>query len=94
LQRFHPGHYVPVIFDQSTIGGRWEVLWASLPFRGRALPIAFRLFRFEDISQDEWGTQHKLDQTFIHQVAEDLPNSPTPLLLFDQGYAGTSSFSS
>jgi hypothetical protein len=87
LRRFYPGHYLPVIFDQSTIGGRWEVLWASLPFRGRALPIAFRLFRFEDISQDEGGTQHKIEETFIRQVVQFLPEGIPPLLLFDRGYA-------
>ena len=92
LQRFHPGHYVPVIFDQSTIGGRWEALWASLPFRGRALPIAFQLFRYEEISQDEWGTQHKLEEDFIRKVVENLPKSPPPLLLFDRGYARVSFF--
>ena len=81
-----------MIIDQSTIGGRWEVLWASLPFRGRALPIAFRLFRFEDISQDEEGTQHKIEEAFIHAVVECLPDSPPPLLLFDRGYARTQFF--
>jgi hypothetical protein len=92
LQRFHPGHYVPVIFDQSTIGGRWEALWASLPFRGRALPIAFQLFRYEEISQDEWGNQHKIEEAFIRKVVENLPTSPPPLLLFDRGYARVSFF--
>jgi len=85
LERFYPGHYLPVIIDQSTIGGRWEALWASLPFRGRALPIAFRLCRYEDISQDEEGTQHKLEEEFIRKVVARLPDTPTPL--FDRGYA-------
>ncbi len=31
LQRFHPGLVVPVIIDQRTLGGKWEVLWASIP---------------------------------------------------------------
>jgi len=87
LQRFHPGHCLPVIIDQSTLGGRWEVLWASIPFRGRALPIAFRLFRYEEISQDEEGTQHKIEETFIRKVVEVLPDGHPPLLLFDRGYA-------
>ena len=26
LQRFRPGQYLPVIIDQSTLAGRWEVL--------------------------------------------------------------------
>jgi hypothetical protein len=87
LQRFYPGRYLPVIIDQSTIGGRWEVLWASLPFRGRALPIAFRLFRYEDISQDDEGTQHRIEEAFIRSVVESLPTTRPALLLFDRGYA-------
>ena len=92
LERFYPGPYVPVIIDQSTIGGRWEGLWASLPFRGRALPIAFRLFRYEDISQDEEGTQHKIEETFIREVVDNLPESHPALLLFDRGYARVTFF--
>jgi len=92
LQRFYPGHYVPVIIDQSTIGGRWEVLWASLPFRGRALPIAFRLFRYADISQDPEGTAHKLEEAFIRQLLQALPQTPPTLLLFDRGYARVAFF--
>ena len=92
LERFYPGHYVPVIIDQSTIGGQWEALWASLPFRGRALPIAFRLFRYADISQDEKGTQHKIEEAFIREVVGNLPKSRPALLLFDRGYARAAFF--
>jgi hypothetical protein len=87
LQRFHPGRLIPVIIDQSTLKGRWEVLWASLPFRGRALPIAFRLFRYEDISQDEEGSQHKIEEAFVREVVAILPDPGSVLLLFDRGYA-------
>jgi len=92
MQRFYPRQRVPVIIDQSTIGGRWEVLWASIPFRGRALPIAFRLFRYADISQDPEGTMHKLEETFICQVVQMLPKSLPALLLFDRGYARVALF--
>jgi hypothetical protein len=87
LQRFYPGAMLPVIIDQSTISGRWEVLWACLPFRGRALPIAFRVFRYEDISQDEEGTQHKIEEAFIREVVKCLPDPASTVLLFDRGYA-------
>jgi hypothetical protein len=33
---FYPRQREPVIIDQSTIEGRLEVLWASIPLRGRA----------------------------------------------------------
>ena len=92
VQRFYPGHYLPVIIDQSTIRGRWEVLWASIPFRGRALPIAFRMFRYTDISQAPKGSIHKLQIAFIRQVIQVLPQEPPTLLLFDRGYASVPFF--
>jgi hypothetical protein len=90
LSRFHPGPYLPVIIDQSTISGKWEVLWASVPFRGRALPISFRLFTYNDIRQDPQGSQNRLEEQFIRSVITLLPPQPTPLFLFDRGYARVS----
>ena len=92
LERFYPNQRVPVIIDQSTIGGRWEVLWASIPFRGRALPIAFRLFHYDDISKDPEGSIHKIEEAFIRQVVESLPQSRPALFLFDRGYARVALF--
>lgn len=87
LSRFSPKRYLPVIIDQSTIAGKWEVLWASIPFRGRALPIYFKVFRYEDIRADPEGSQNKLEDQFVRDVVAMLPQSPSPLLLFDRGYA-------
>jgi hypothetical protein len=87
LSRFRPGRYLPVIIDQSTIAGRWEVLWASIPFRGRALPIYFQVFRYEDIRADPEGSQNKLEDQFVRNVVAMLPEALRPLLLFDRGYA-------
>ena len=81
-----------MIIDQSTIKGRWEVLWACIPFRSRALPIAFRLFRYDDIRQDDEGTMHKIEHAFIRQVVQALPKTLPSLFLFDRGYARVSLF--
>jgi hypothetical protein len=90
LQRFYPGSDLPVIIDQSTIDGRWEVLWASIPFRGRALPIAFRLFRYQDLAKLRIQSQNHLERDFIRQVLNLLPAEPRVILLFDRGYARVS----
>jgi hypothetical protein len=87
LERFWPGHYLPIIIDQSTLAGRWEMLWASMPFRGRALPIAFRLFTYEEIADDPEGSQNKIEEAFVRQVVGMLPETPPAILLFDRGYA-------
>lgn len=90
LSRFSTGPYLPVIIDQSTLDGRWEILWASIPFRGRALPIAFRLFTYEAIRQDPDGSQNRIEDAFIRELVALLPREPKPLLLLDRGYARAS----
>lgn len=92
LQRFRTGHYLPLIFDQSTLAGKWEILWASIPFRGRALPIAFRLFTYQEISADPEGSQNKIEEEFVRQVVGMLAEAPPAVLLFDRGYARVSFF--
>jgi len=90
LLRFRPGQYLPLIIDQSTIAGQWEVLWASVPFRGRALPVYFKLFQHADLRQDPEGSQNKLENQFVREVVALVPAGLCPLLLFDRGYARVS----
>jgi hypothetical protein len=87
LTRFRMDSYVPVIIDQTTLAGRWEILWASIPFRGRALPIAFKLFCWADIRNDPEGSQNKLERQFLDQLLALFPDPQRVLLLFDRGYA-------
>lgn len=90
LTRFRLGQYLPLIIDQSTIAGQWEVLWASVPFRGRALPVYFRLFSHADIRDDPQGSQNKIENQFVREVVALVPAGLCPLLLFDRGYARVS----
>lgn len=87
LARFRVGHYLPVIIDQSTIAGKWEVLWASIPFRGRALPIYFEIFRYQDIRESDELSQNLIEDQFVQRLVALLPRPLNPLLLFDRGYA-------
>jgi hypothetical protein len=87
LSRYATGATLPVIIDQSTLDGRWEVLWASVPFRGRALPIAYRIFTYDEINQDPEGSQNKIENAFIRRLVSLLPRDPMPILLLDRGYA-------
>jgi hypothetical protein len=87
LQRFHPGYYLPVIIDQSTLAGKWEVLWASIPFRGRAIPFCFLIFRRQAIRDNDELSQNLLEDQFVRQVVSMFPPTLYPVLLFDRGYA-------
>jgi hypothetical protein len=87
LARFRVGHYLPVIIDQSTLAGKWEILWASIPFRGRALPIYFEMFRQQGIRESDELSQNLLEDQFVQRLATLLPRELNPVLLFDRGYA-------
>lgn len=87
LSRFRGGAYLPVIIDQSILAGKWEVLWAAIPFRGRALPIYFTLFRPTDFRHQEAGSQNLLEERFVRSVVGLFPEPQRLLLLFDRGYA-------
>ncbi len=87
LDRFHAGTYLPVIIDQSTLAGKWEILWASIPFRGRAVPIYFTLFRKTDFSDQDENSQNLLEERFVRAVVSLFPDPQRLLLLFDRGYA-------
>jgi hypothetical protein len=87
VNRFRFGLYVPIIIDQTTLAGRAEMLWASIPFRGRALPLGFKLFRWSDIHNDPEGSQNKIELQFIDQIVDLFPEPQRLLLLFDRGYA-------
>jgi hypothetical protein len=90
LARFRVGKYLPIIVDQSTVGGKYEVLWASIPYRSRALPIAIRVFRHQDIRHTDDSSQNLIEEEFVRQVLDMLPAIVRPLLLFDRGYARVS----
>lgn len=90
VARFHPGRYLPIIIDQSTIAGKWEVIWACVPFRGRTLPIAFHLFSYRSIRQDPQGSQNRLEERFLRRLVRLLPQETEPLFLLDRGYARAS----
>lgn len=92
LRRFSLGEYLPIIVDQSTLAGRWEMLWAAIPFRGRAVPIAFRLFRYEDIHAGREQSQSKIEEAFLRQVVGMLPDPSRAVLLCDRGYARVALF--
>jgi len=76
LSRFRVAAFLPVIIDQSTIAGKWEVLWASVPFRGRALPVYLRVFRYADIEADPEGSQTKLEEQSAWNAASCAMSSP------------------
>ena len=91
LRCFFLGQYPPIIVDQSTLAGCWEMLWAAIPFRRRAVPFASRLFRYEDIRARRERPQRTSRRLSSARCSACCP-IPRGVLLCDWGYARVALF--
>lgn len=77
-----PARLLPVLVDQTTIGPV-QVLHLGTPYRGRVLPIGFRTFAYPLAK----GSQTRLEQTALADLATSLPAGVRPVWIQDRGYA-------
>lgn len=77
---------VPIIFivDQTHVPGA-EAIFIAVPYRGRAIPVGFRLFRYPKITR----SQNLIEETWVKYFLGLLPERVKPVLVFDRGYART-----
>ena len=72
----------PVLIDQSTIGDV-QVIAASFPYEGRAIPFAMKTFEYESIAV----SQNRIEKDFFSQLQGTIGKENTLLLIMDRGYA-------
>jgi hypothetical protein len=85
-----PGLLLPVLLDP-TYFGNYTTLVASVPYAGRALPIAWRVFR-RDLEGEPELSQSHIVEGLIHQMLERLNQSIQVIVIADQEYASASFF--
>jgi len=73
---------VPLIFDQTTIRGV-EVLYCSVPFEGRALPIGLTTFEYGSIEV----SQNTIEWCFFKHLIDHLPDWMLAVFILDRGYS-------
>ena len=79
-----PSRLISVVIDQTNLLPGYEALVASIPFRRRALPFAFTIFRPDEIS----GSQNQIENEFFALVTRLLRvRGLNPIILLDRGYA-------
>jgi DDE family transposase len=84
LPRFGAAPFIPVMVDWMFIDG-WAVLWAQIPYAGRALPLCVSVHR-KHLKGDEVG-RTQAEQQLLTRLRACWPTGvPEPLLLMDRGF--------
>ena len=91
LTRTGPWPVLPIAIDWTHNEKRsaWQVLVASIPLRGRAIPIAWRAFPRGAFGVDEHQAARKRTQVeceFLTQLRQRLPQARDVVILADRGF--------
>lgn len=76
---------LPILIDQSAIGDV-QVVGASLPHQGRAIPLAMETFEYGEIKI----SQNQIERDFFIQLQKELGKENALLFIMDRGYANVS----
>lgn len=79
--------YIPVVIDWTDIAP-FKSLWAAVPFRHRALPLASLSIHPRDIEH----SQNRIEEGFIRRLLYAVPATAPILLLADRGFGRASLF--
>lgn len=71
-----------LLMDYTSIGNRFQILWVSVNWRGRALPIFCKVFRYSDIET----SQNLLEEAFVKTWWPLLPSGYRYILVADRGF--------
>jgi DDE family transposase len=88
VQRFPKDKPVSVILDTTTIFWHLQCLTAAVPLKGRAIPIAARLYWDTKITK----SQNRIEEQFIAFILKHIPEGWSPCLVADRGFGRTNLF--
>jgi hypothetical protein len=75
--------YVPVILDYTYLSREERLLVAAVPYKGRAIPIAFAFFDFPLKNR-----KRKLEREFVEKLRGLIPKEFTLVLIMDREFCG------
>lgn len=76
---------LPVLVDQTAVGDV-QVLTASYPVAGRAIPLSMTTFEYPHIH----SSQNRLEEEFLQGTAAVFPREARPVLIMDRAYGRAS----
>lgn len=75
---------VPLVVDYTSIRDDYQTLWAAIPLRARALPVASWVFPFH--YPEAATSQNQREESFLKRLFSALPPGMKPLLIADRGF--------
>ena len=79
-----------VLIDETDLPEGWKALVASLPFRHRAIPIYWCIYKNKEISDGTYRSHNEIIQNFcvdLHQQILQSSKCIEPVYVFDRGFA-------
>lgn len=85
INTFVPGRYVTVALDWTTLPGNIQVLMASIPFAGRAIPLLWVATTYQAFTD----SQNRIEERLITSLQSIIPQDKRIILLADRGFGRT-----
>ena len=81
-----------VLIDETDLPGGWKAIVAAIPFRNRAIPIYWHIYKNEEITDGTYKSHNEIIQDFCLDVRKHLVEASgdkgvEPVLVFDRGFA-------
>ena len=73
---------LPILIDQSAIGDV-QVIGASFPYQGRAIPLSVETFEYDKMTL----SQNQIEKGVFTQLQKSVGKGIRPLFIMDRGYA-------
>ena len=81
--RFDRGVRVTIILDETSHTGRWSVLTAALSYHGRAIPLAWMIWRGQTTRETGYW---EATQTLLKQVRTIIPRTTPVVVVADRAF--------
>lgn len=81
-----------ILIDETDLLGGWKAIVASVPFRNRAIPIYWHLYKNEEISDGIYKSHNEIIQNFCVALDQQILQATggqgvEPVFVFDRGFA-------
>ena len=82
-------HQALVLIDETDLPHGWKAIVASVPFRNRAIPIYWCIYKNEEISNVTYRSHNEIIQNFCVDLHQQVLReaSVEPVYVFDRGFA-------
>ena len=86
------GSHLYLLVDETQLIGEWKALVVAIPFRHRAIPVFYFIYKDQQIREGLYKSHNEIIQYFceyVYQTALGVVSKPhqRPVLVFDRGFA-------